>query len=406
MLTARSLPAVLILLSIAGLATENLTHYPVGIMCLLGLYKVRCDYEGVVRSSNARLLIGAFACVWIPMLLALPDSVNLPRALKTTFLYLHFLPAGLYIIYMLRDEFLRRIVWSGLAIILVFWCLDGMIQLVFGQNLFGYPYDGSVLQGAFYPKQRFGLILAVFTPLYINAVQRFAARSVWAWLLLLPLLIAVLLSLKRTAWVMVLASIGFYALCFARPRQLNLRLAIVYSFIAALALIVATSSVPNFQTQVTDTLELFSADFERVDVATSRRLSLWRTGLSMVHDHWLNGIGPRGFRTAYSEFASPDDYWINHGNSGQTHPHLMSLEILIETGVIGLIGYFFLIVILGREMWRVRLANPRASVYFMIAIVALFPLNAHLAFYGSYWSNLVWISTALGCTASANSARP
>ncbi len=405
MLPARYLPVALILLSIAGLVTENLTHYPVGIMCLLGLYKMGWDYEGVVRSSNARLLIGAFSCVWIPMLLALPDSVNLARAMKTTFLYFHFLPAGLYIIYMLRDEFVRRTVWCGLTIIVVFWCLDGLLQLVFGQNLFGYPYDGSVLQGAFYPKQRFGLILAVFAPLYINAVQRLAERSVWAWLLLLPLLVAVLFSLKRTAWVMMLASIGIYLFCFVRSRQLDFRLAVGYSILAALALIVATSSVPNLRTQVSDTLGLFSADFERVDIATSRRLSLWRTGLSMVHDHWLNGIGPRGFRTAYSEFASPDDYWINHGNTGQTHPHLMSLEILIETGVIGLIGYFCLIAILGREMWRVRLANPQAAIYFMIAIVALFPLNAHLAFYGSYWSNLVWIAAALGCTTRADSAR-
>ncbi len=124
MLTIRYLPVALILLSIAGLATENLTHYPVGIMCLLGLYKMRWDFESVVRSSNARLLIGAFACVWIPMLLALPDSVNLARAMKTTFLYFHFLPAGLYIIYMLRDEFVRRAVWCGLAIIIVFWCLS------------------------------------------------------------------------------------------------------------------------------------------------------------------------------------------------------------------------------------------------------------------------------------------
>jgi len=28
-------------------------------------------------------------------------------------------------------------------------------------------------------------------------------------------------------------------------------------------------------------------------------------------------------------------------------------------------------------------------------------LNAHLAFYGSYWSNIVWVMLALGCTGLA-----
>ncbi len=118
MFGTRYLPAGLILLAIAGLATENLTHYPIGVMCLLGLYKIRRDPKGALRSKNASLLLSVFACVWIPMLLAMPDAVNPGRALKTTLLYFHFLPAGLYVIYMLRDLIVRRIVWIGLAIII------------------------------------------------------------------------------------------------------------------------------------------------------------------------------------------------------------------------------------------------------------------------------------------------
>lgn len=400
MFAIRYLPATLILLSIAGLASENLSHYPVGVMCLLGLYKASRDYAGVVRSSSARLLVSVFACVWIPMLLALPDAVNPARAMKTTFLYFHFLPAGLYLIYMLRDHVVRRIVWNGMAIIIAFWCIDGVIQLVFGRDLFGYPYDGSILKGVFYPKQRFGLVLAVFSPLYFHVVHRLAARTIWAWLLLLPFLVAVLFSLKRTAWVMLMAGAGAYVACFMRPRRADARLIIGFGGLAAAALVIAIIFVPNLRTQVSGTLEIFSADFERVDLATSRRLSLWNTGLSMVRTHWLNGIGPRGFRTAYREFATQDDFWIKLGSSGQTHPHLMLLEVLIETGVIGLSAYLLLLIILARAMWRRRTDDSIAATYLMVALVAVFPLNAHLAFYGSYWSNLVWIALALGCVSN------
>ena len=397
MFGTRYLPAGLILLAIAGLATENLTHYPIGVMCLLGLDKIWRDPKGALRSSNASLLLSVFACVWIPMLLAMPDAVNPGRALKTTLLYFHFLPAGLYVIYMLRDLIVRRIVWIGLAIIIGFWCIDGLVQLVFGRNLFGYPYDGVALKGVFYPKQRFGLILAVFTPLYLYVVQRCAARSIWGWLLLAPLLVAVLFSLKRTAWLMLVVALVAYIACFFRPSRRNARFAVVFVAVTVAALTTAIATVPTLRIQATETLGVFSADFETVDIATSRRLSLWNTGLSIVRAHWLNGIGPRGFRTSYREFAKPDDYWIKLGSSGQTHPHLMVLEVLIETGIIGLIAYALLLIILVRTMWRRRLEDPASAVFLMVAVVAWFPLNAHLAFYGSYWSNIAWIAIALGC---------
>lgn len=391
------LPASLILLSIAGLASENLTHYPIGVMCLLGLYKILRDPQGLLRSNNASLLLSIFACVWIPMLLAMPDAVNPGRALKTTLLYFHFLPAGLYVIYMLRDLIVRRIVWIGLAIIIGFWCVDGLIQLIVGRDLFGYPYDGAALKGVFYPKQRFGLILAVFTPLYLYAVQRCAARSIWGWLLLAPLLVAVLFSLKRTAWLMLLVALTAYLACFFRTSRRSARFAVVFVAVAVAALTTMIATVPTLKIQATATLGVFSMDFETVDMATSRRLSLWNTGLSIVRVHWFNGIGPRGFRTSYREFAKPDDYWIKLGSSGQTHPHLMVFEVLIETGIIGLSGYALLLIMLVRAMWRRRLEDPASAVFLMVAMVAWFPLNAHLAFYGSYWSNIAWIAIALGC---------
>jgi hypothetical protein len=39
------------------------------------------------------------------------------------------------------------------------------------------------------------------------------------------------------------------------------------------------------------------------------------------------------------------------------------------------------------------------------ALAAAFPLNAHLALYGSYWSSLVWLLVALAC-APPLSTRP
>ena len=399
----RNLPAVLVLLAIAGLATENLSHYPIAIMCLLGVYHIWLNPQDMLSRADARLLITVFGCIWIPMLLALPDAASPTRALKTTALYLHFLPAGLYIIHGLREFENRRIMLAGLTAIVGFWCVDGMVQLLTGSDLFGYPYDGLVLQGVFYPKQRFGIIFAVFTPLYLYVVHRLAARSALAWLLLAPFVIVVMFSLKRTAWIMFAVALAGFIACFIRVTRANVRsLAIAAGLIAA-TLVATTAFVPKVHTQWVGTLKIFSADFAAADLATSHRLSLWKTGLSIARAHWLNGVGPRGFRTVYRDYAAADDFWIARGSKGQTHPHLMILEVLIETGVIGLIGFVACLWLLLRRLVEQRLSDPTAAGYLMVAIVAWFPLNAHLAFYGSYWSSIAWIMIALGCAASGDS---
>ena len=394
----RYVPALLIVLAVAALATEHGSHYPIGILFLLGLVQWIRAPASMFGSAGARLFVTVFACLWIPMLLSLPDAANPARAWKTTVLYLHYLPAGLYVVHMLADPRIRRIVLGGIAIVVGFWSVDGAIQWFYGRDLFGYPHDGPVLTGVFYPKQRFGLILAVFTPLYLHVVQRLAARTPFAWLLLAPLLFAIVLSLKRTAWIMLFAAVAFYAIAFFTVTARNLRLASLALVVSLALLATAVTFVPTLRMQVSNTMNLFSADFETADIATSRRLTLWKTGAGIARAHWLNGVGPRGYRTVYRDFAAADDFWILRGTKGQTHPHLMVLEVITETGLIGLFGYALGLVLLGKAVSRLREHDPGAAVCLIVAAVAWFPLNAHLAFYGSYWSNIGWLVFALGCT--------
>lgn len=393
----RYLPALLIVIAVAALASEHGSHYPIGILFLLGLVQWIRTPQSMLGSDGARLFVTVFACLWIPMLLSLPDAAHPARALKTTVLYLHYLPAGLYVVHMLADHRIRRIVLGGIVVVVGFWCVDGAIQWFTGSNLAGYPYDGSVLKGMFYPKQRLGLILAVFTPVYLHVVQRLAARTPFAWLLLTPLLLAVALSLKRTAWVMLVAAVAFYAVAFFKVTARNVRLAGFALAVALAGLTVAVAVAPNLKSQISGTMNIFSADFETADIATSRRLTLWKTGASIARAHWINGVGPRGYRTVYRDYAGADDFWILRGTKGQTHPHLMVLEVATETGIIGLFGYVLALLLLAKAIARVRNTDPGAGACLIVVAVAWFPLNAHLAFYGSYWSNIAWVLFALGC---------
>ena len=78
------------------------------------------------------------------------------------------------------------------------------------------------------------------------------------------------------------------------------------------------------------------------------------------------------------------------------HAHQLALEVLSETGFIGLLlwitGAFVAI-----RAWRRAdaVARRRAFAPGLALAVMCFPLNTHLAFYSAWWGSLFWWLLAL-----------
>ena len=387
--------AALILISFALFATENYVHYPVALMSLLGLAQIAWRPRDCL-TGQARTLLIVFGLIWIPMLIASFDAVNFQRSAETTARYFHFLPAAYFVFSACRHADVLRLVTAGTAVLVIFAAFDAFAQLIWHVNLFGYPYDGEILKGVFHPKQRLGLFLAVFAPLCVNAVIRWCRSLPRTWFLLLPIIIVILMSLKRTAWIMLFVGMAGYLLLHLRINRQRIRDLPLLPIAIVLAVAVTTVLFnPTLKQRLQSSAGVFSTDAVEVEEATANRLSLWRTGTSMLADNWIAGIGPRGFRYAYAAYADEDDFWLQRNGVGQTHPHLFFLEVAIETGLLGIVGLIGVTFLLGREMLRApsRIGLP---VWLLCALVAWFPLNAHMAFYGSYWSTLAWLLIPLG----------
>ena len=391
----RASAALLVVLSFALLCTEHAFHYAIALLMLGGIAAFVRAPRAIFTDPELRAFSAAFLCLWLPMLFSLTDAANPGHAGKTVFAYLHFWPAGLCIVLACRDARLRRWLLAGVAGVLAFWLADALLQLVTGRDLFGHPPAGDILTGAFYPKQRLGLVLAVLTPVYFLGVAWLARRQPLAWLLLLPLFLVILLSLKRTAWIMLAVSLAGLLWLACTRRQGGLCRALL-GLLLALSLMVggALALDPALRERVADTAGLASGDFATMDRASSYRLTLWRTGWRIFEANPVNGVGPRGYRYTYADHAPADDFWLLRGG-GQTHPHLMLLEVAVETGLIGVAGYFAFLALLWQRLRQA--VDEIQAVWAIAALAATFPLNAHLAFYGSYWSSLVWMLSALAC---------
>lgn len=420
----------LLLAIIVLLPVEPLFNVPMIALAVLGLVQV-ASRRVRLASLDYRFLCVAFLCIWLPMLALLPDAVNPVESIrKTASICIYFL-AGVYAVSAYTR--FRDLDWlmTGVVALLVVFYLDALWQFQFGTNWFGVPYEeGSRLAGALRPG-RIGSLLAGFAPLYFEMVRR-ASRS-WRLspVLLLPFLLTIFLSGSRTAWgALAVASVGYLLFLFRWPERqspvpLKSRMGRFAGTSVAVVLAAAITAYawPNGVERVWKATEhrieslagIWSGDRRSFERAVTWRLSIWETAVNMWSTHWLNGVGPVGFRTIYRDYNPERDYYHEYlEETGQGHlvaksprsPHLPLLEIATSTGILGLIGYVFLAVYFFKRLRKLdHGAFQFTFPYALTLIVALFPVNGHIQFYGLYFVTLIWWTIIVNACAFAVASR-
>jgi O-antigen ligase len=390
--------SLLVLFAILGFVSKSLYNYPIGVMAIIGLYQTITNPKQLLLDNILKTYLFVFLALWIPLLISFIDAVNYKHSAHTVFPYIRFLFAGIFIINALsKNEKLLTFILSGIFVIITFWCVDASIQFIVGKNILGYPYRADIgLTGFFHPRNTISHICSILSTFCFLYVYKRTESSKWLILSIIPLFLVVLLSGRRAAWVMLaLSTLAFmyYGFIYSENRTKFIKFFSVISTIIILLLSVTIIFHKPMNQRFISTMGLFSGDYEKINEATAIRLPIWETSYEIFKSNPINGIGPRGFRHVYKDFASDDDYFINI-NAVPTQPHIIILEVLAETGLIGFIGYliaFYLLMILIKKSRNKKELLP----FFIPVVIAMFPFNTHMAFYGSIWSSMTWLLLAL-----------
>jgi O-antigen ligase len=163
---------------------------------------------------------------------------------------------------------------------------------------------------------------------------------------------------------------------------------------------VAYTQVPIVAQRLDQTLQATQGSYEKVNAASSSRLTLWKGALRVMHHHPVNGAGVRAFRYAYPMYAPAGDPLLYKNDAGEVtgeiYAHQILLEVASETGLIGIVALIIFYFLLVRRPWRRSDGGWGDDwPYWLGAAAWLFPLSAHTAFYSSYWSHLLWWLLAL-----------
>jgi O-antigen ligase len=216
----------------------------------------------------------------------------------------------------------------------------------------------------------------------------------------------VLLAGSRAAWLCyALVALGF-AWREARSPLRFAGICVLAAVLLALAGGIAWKTSARFHDRMQRTLLALNGTDQSVDTALSGRLDIWHASVRMIAAHPVNGVGVRGFRYAYPQYAPANDPFVVTGGEacgvgeGACHAHQLVLEVLTETGTIGLLLWLAAVALAWRAWRRVgAAARTRAFPATLALGVMLFPLNTHLAFYSAWWGLLFAWSLGLWCAA-------
>jgi O-antigen ligase len=404
--------AGLVVCACAMLPFSRSVEIPMALLTFIGLYFGVT--EPALRANHAiRQFSVIFLLFFIPMLLALPDAVNLESSAAKTLVAIRYYLAGITVIFFLRSDVKRVFPW--ISAILMIWSVDGLIQVYTGTDVFGYHYSGGRINGMFGGSEdglKLGWAIVIFLPV---CLVWFIDRFSWPVTLFLGGIIvyALVLSGTRSAWVVAIIEIILLSAYLLYTKKIRWVSMVLVSVMIVGVVVAGLQSSDRLMTRVDRVTAVFdNPDYQTVNRALSHRLPIWGTAIRMIEDNWLNGVGVRGFRYAYTTYAEEGDEFVVHLPEGQdvarvTNAHHLVLEVMAETGVIGLIGLVWICVQVVR-IWLASSAYGRWwSLPFAVALVSLlFPFNSLLAFYSSWFAQQFWLLMALFIAVSTSNRDP
>lgn len=382
------------------------------LAALFLLAKARFRDGNRLLSSGAWALTTAlFFAYWLPQLISTFDAADPRGAIGKTLAGLRYLPFLWLVAISVATRSGRRIVFGGIAILLLLWSIDLLLQALSGHSVL---FDGlNALYAAIKDKgicegqaargfDRFngifgtcnpvlGVVLASFSPFLLYAGHRRFGIQGWVAAAFVVGL-AIMLAGSRASWLtyaLVLVFSGWHVLGWKR-------LAGVFAA-GAIALAVLAMMYPPLGDRLARTATILQdGGGNEVDIALSGRGKIWGAAACMIREHPLNGVGVRDFREAYPACDPSPGVKPEWGEGPALHAHQLVLEVLSETGLIGLLMWLAGAALAWRA-WRFASAEAkrRARPAMLALAVTVFPFNTHLAFYSSFWGGVTLLLIAL-----------
>lgn len=334
--------------------------------------------------------------IYLSLALSIPIAISLLTAVrfeKTLISFIVFFAhglAGIYVFVWCARNWTPNFLLYGIVTILSFWMVTALPNLLSGNLVMVWQEWLGALTGYIGSNRNPGALLSHFSPIYFEALYRASLRlrNRVPWLLAIPYLLVILLAGNRTSWMIVSLVIVIFLVRLLVLRHFSIRAAIASFFVVGLTLFLTMQYFPHFEQRLMRSLQAFQGNIESINYAGSSRVEIWQGGMSLAKDSLLTGKGTYAFGLL--------NYQRGYVRNNWGHAHLYWLEVLVATGLLGLLLYLAVFTYLvNRLFWHIPWSSSAFSVM-LTAVAMILPFNPNWDFYSSRVASLICFTLILG----------
>jgi len=373
-------PIILILRS----ATINLYLLICSLFVIYNFFKKKIE----IKSDIFLILLFYIYLVSISF-----QSNDILVALKSSISQLRFFLFAIFIKIYFDNSNLKNFI-KFFTTILLFVSFDTIYQYFTGYDIFGlqtgqFLTNPNRLSGPFGDELIVGhYISALCIPIFYYFVFNFDTYSfknkILIGAILLIFSVSILLSGERMSFIVYAFSI--IILFFIKSKLKNFIFFLIALFFVSFFVF---KTIPS----VHERFKSFSQDLKRFDDSNHGKLFLG--AINVWHNHKIFGTGLKNYRIECPKINTKKNYICS------THPHNLYLEILSETGVIGMFFVIFLIInLLIKSLSLIYKEKIKKNISFYLGsfvyvFVFLIPFKSHGSIFSTFNSAIFWFHVGI-----------
>ena len=236
----------------------------------------------------------------------------------------------------------------------------GALNAVYGIVQYGIlDYDNVArrVQGNLGHYMTYSGVIMLVACIAVARVMFRRRERVWAALVLPAVLVALVLTLSRNAWVGACAGIG--TLFLLRDLRSVFRMAALLLVVMGLLIAFAPASVSDRFSSMLSLKDTYGDSATSTSTVQSNRdrLAMIKSGFRMIKDYPLTGVGPDMVIQVYPGYLEPTA--VSQRNS---HLHNVPLQIAAERGLPALGIWCWFVATLLTDFFRLRRTSPLPSL--------------------------------------------
>jgi O-antigen ligase len=352
-------------------------------------------------------VLAAFALWLFTLLLVTPLAIDSSQSFRPSFGFIRFIIFGAALGYWVLSENSNRKAFEyGVILLVAFIIIDTCIQYFVGADLFGrVSHSPTRLTGPFKDLVPGTLVLRI---VFIGIAAFYCSKRIQS------------VKTKVLVMLVLMAGIaGFFFLTGERGAFLNyllgctllltgiifiypyLRLWVLGGAITMMSgIAVLAMTNPTMRERTITSSYHYIADWPQ---SVSGRivipaLKIWS------RNNLLTGIGLRNYRT---ECPKPE-YADIEPKFCVNHPHNIYVEWLVEAGIIGLVGFTFMVVLIVREFLQSTLPSKQHMILLFALAVFLttfWPLQGSGSYFTNRWGVVIWMTVGWALAFTSQDAK-